>query len=313
MYTHMRPLSSFRLVMRLRAVLAPRRHAITASSGTFSVPSPPASQPITPAPSSSSVDGSEISKFVDVSAHWWNPCGPFAPLHALNAPRVRFLRDTAVAHFGGSALEHHRFSRSSPSAPLASLSILDVGCGGGILSESLAQLGGNVLGIDAAAASIAVAQRHAARDPSLRIRLSYEATTAEDLVAVGRQFDIVVASEVVEHVTNPPEFIRNCARLVAPQGMLVVSTINRTPAALALAVVFAEQIARIVPRGTHDHSRFVKPEELTHAIQAESALRVVASRGISYSPIGNTWALSSNLSVNYILAATHAMDAPVSA
>ncbi|KAK9842295.1 hypothetical protein WJX81_005002 [Elliptochloris bilobata] len=219
----------------------------------------------------------EVTKFGDVAAEWWDPRGSFKPLHALNPVRVAFIRDALCEGFGREAARV---------APLAGLSILDVGCGGGILAEALARLGANVTGADASADSIAVARAHAAGDPSLHV--TYRDATAEQLVAEGAQYDAVVASEVIEHVADAAAFMRALGALAWPGGMVAVSTLARTPRSYALAIIGAEYIISLVPRGTHDWSRFINPEELT-MLGNEAGLALDRMAGMSYNPLTGRW------------------------
>ncbi len=214
-----------------------------------------------------------------------------AALHKLNPVRLAYIRDQAVAQFGCDAKRLNC---------LAGLSVLDIGCGGGILSEPLARLGARVVGIDPASENIETARVHA-QDSGLSI--DYRATTAEELTSTGERFDIVLAMEVVEHVADMPSFIQSCASLVAPRGLLIIATINRTIASFALAIVGAEYVLRWIPRGTHQWEKFVTPRELEQAVE-DAGLRVIGERGVIYNPLADCWQLSSDMKVNYMLAAT---------
>ena len=237
-----------------------------------------------------SVDPREVERFARMAANWWDPRGPMAPLHKLNPVRVGYIRDQACARFGREA-KHL--------GCLNGLRILDIGCGAGILSEPLARLGADMIGIDPAAENIEVARLHAAESG---VAVDYRATTAETLAEAGERFDIVLAMEVVEHVVDVPAFVATCAAIVKPGGLLVMATLNRTMKSFALAIVGAEYILRWLPRGTHQWDKFVKPEELETAIE-DTGLRVIGERGVIYNPLADRWQLSSDMDVNYMLAA----------
>lgn len=240
-------------------------------------------------PSPSVID-EEVARFDALGESWWDENGPMAPLHRLTPVRVAWARDVAVRHFGGEV---------EAGLPLAGLKVLDVGCGAGLFAEPLARLGAGVLGIDPAPASIAVARRHAEETGA---KLSYRAATVEDLAAEEARFDIVTAMEVVEHVAEPQRFIAEAASLLRPGGLFLASTLNRTLRSFALAIVGAEYVLRWLEPGTHRWEQFVTPEELALAVR-QAGLRVVERKGISYDPLRRSWRLSSDLSVNYQLAA----------
>jgi len=240
-----------------------------------------------------SIDPDEVDQFARLGAQWWNPRGPMAALHKFNPVRLGYIRDEAVAHF----------SRDPKKLDcLSGLRILDIGCGGGILSEPLARLGAQVLGADPSEENIAVAAAHA-RDSGVSV--DYRATTAEDLAAEGEQFDIVLAMEVVEHVINVDDFVATCAGMVKPDGLMIAATLNRTMKSFALAIVGAEYILRWLPRGTHQWDKFVTPEELERALVA-GGLRVTAERGVIYNLLADRWQLSDDMDVNYMMVAARA-------
>ena len=238
----------------------------------------------------SSVDPREVERFARMAAKWWDPRGPMAPLHKLNPLRVGYIRDRAAERFGRDV---------KLMGCLKGLRILDIGCGAGILSEPLARLGAELVGIDPAAENIEVARLHASESG---VAVDYRATTAETLAEAGERFDVVLAMEVVEHVVDVPAFVATCAGMVKPGGLLVMATLNRTLKSFALAIVGAEYILRWLPRGTHQWDKFVKPEELETAIE-EADLRVIGERGVIYNPLADRWQLSSDMDVNYMLAA----------
>ena len=237
------------------------------------------------------VDPAEREKFERDAAMWWNEReGPFAALHSMNPTRVAFVRDGIRAQFGlegagGGALRGAR--------------VLDVGCGGGILAESLARLGADVTAIDAGAANIEIARAHAARDPDLRGRLRYEATTAEALGERGETFDCVTSLEVIEHVTDPLAFVKSLGKLVRPGGALFISTINRTVRSFAFAIVGAERVLGLVPPGTHQFSKFLTPGEIALLV-SRGGCEMKELAGMVYDPIRNVWSLSTDTQINFI-------------
>jgi 2-polyprenyl-6-hydroxyphenyl methylase / 3-demethylubiquinone-9 3-methyltransferase len=241
-------------------------------------------------PPTANVDAAELAHFAGLADDWWNPNGKFKPLHKLGPARLGFIRDRATAHFG---------LPDDSLKPFTGLSILDIGCGGGLISEPLARLGGSVTGIEPTEANIGAARRHAAQGG---LTIDYRAANAEDLAAVGRQFDMVVCLEVVEHVPEPAAFIAVCAQLVRPGGLLILSTINRTAKAYVLAIVGAEYVLRWLPVGTHQWQRFITPEELSAHVRA-TGLGDLACEGLVFNPLLDRWSLGSDTDVNYIGAA----------
>ena len=242
------------------------------------------------APTGSSVDDAEIAKFQAMAAEWWDPAGKFKPLHMLNPVRLDYI-------VGQIAAEFSRDGRSL--RPFEGLRVLDIGCGGGLVAEPMARLGAAVTGADAAEGNIEVARIHAAQSG---LDIDYRATTAEALLAEGARFDVVLALEIVEHVADPQAFVTTCARLLRPGGVLVMSTLNRTPQSFAAAIVGAEWVMRWLPRGTHDWARFIRPDELA-AMADAAGIRVVDRAGMVFSALKWTWSLSrSDLSVNYLIA-----------
>lgn len=239
------------------------------------------------APVAPSIDEAEVAKFEAMAEAWWDPSGTFAPLHKFNPVRLAFIRDQAAAVFGRDALGQ---------LPLAGLRLLDIGCGGGLLAEPMARLGAIVTGIDASPRNIAVAGLHA-RQSGLAI--DYRAAAPEALAEAGETFDVVLNMEVVEHVADIGQFMSACAALVAPGGMMVVATINRTPKAFALAIVGAEYVLRWLPRGTHDWRKFVRPSELAGALRA-TGVEIAELTGVTYNPLADTWRLTRDLDCNYL-------------
>lgn len=237
------------------------------------------------------IDAAEIDKFSDMAAEWWDPFGKFKPLHKFNPVRLAYIRDAACSQFGRDG---------AVTKPLAGLKLLDIGCGGGLVAEPMARLGADVAAIDASEANIKTALAHAA---PLDLNIDYRCAAAEDMVAAGEgPFDIVLNLEVVEHVADVDLFLKTSADLVAPGGMLVMATINRTLKALALAKVGAEYILRWLPAGTHDPRKFVKPEEAESALR-DAGMTVSELAGVSYNPLLDQWRISDDMAVNYMLTA----------
>ena len=242
-------------------------------------------------PAAATVDPAEIARFEAIAAEWWDQDGKFRPLHRLNPVRLAWIRDRLTAHFGrtGDGLR-----------PYAGLSVLDVGCGGGLVAEPMARLGARVTAIDAARGNVEIARLHA-RQSGLAI--DYRHAAAEELAADGERFDVVLALEVVEHVADLDVFLRACATLLAPGGALVVATLNRTPQAFLLAIVGAEYVLRWLPRGTHEWGKFVRPSELAAGLRPHG-IGVRGFAGLRYDPIGDSWRETTDLSVNYMAWAT---------
>ncbi len=236
------------------------------------------------------VDPSEVARFEKIARTWWDPDGPMKTLHRFNPVRVGFIRDRAAERWG-------RDIRGG--LPLEGLSVLDVGCGGGLLCEPLARLGATVTGIDPAPTNVEVAKLHAARSG---LPVEYLQTRVEDLVAEGRRFDIVLAMEVVEHVADVDLFVAECCRAVKPGGQLYMATLNRTLRAFALAIVGAEYVLGWLPKGTHQWEKFVTPAELEAAIAA-GGMAVAEEQGVVFNPLTSTWRMSRDTSVNYMVLA----------
>jgi len=239
----------------------------------------------------STVDAGEIASFGKVSARWWDQDGEFRPLHRLNPARLEFIRDNLAAHFGRDIKKPR---------PFAGLSLLDIGCGGGLVSEPLARLGFSVTGIDADKTAIPVARDHA-RESGLVI--DYRDAASEDLARKKLKFDAVLALEIVEHVADAGLFLKTTAALVKPGGALIASTVNRTPQSFLLAIVGAEYVLRWVPRGTHHWRKFVRPSELAAGLR-ENGLEIGGIEGLNFDPRGGSWRLGGGVAVNYLLFAS---------
>ena len=236
----------------------------------------------------SSIDPAEVAKFEAMAAEWWDPNGKFKPLHMLNPCRLDYITSQIAAEFDRDL---------KASNPFKGLRILDIGCGGGLLSEPMARLGATVVGADAAPRNIPVAQVHAT---GAGLKIDYLHTTAEDMAAAGEQFDIVLNMEVVEHVADPLAFLTACQNLLKPQGLMICSTLNRNPKSFVMAIIGAEWVMRWLPKGTHDWAKFITPDEMYDLLR-KAGLDPVDRKGMVFNPIAWTWSLSSrDLSCNYV-------------
>jgi 2-polyprenyl-6-hydroxyphenyl methylase / 3-demethylubiquinone-9 3-methyltransferase len=244
--------------------------------------------------SGSSVDAADVEKFERLGESWWDPHGPMQPLHKLNPVRVTFVRDRLAAHFPAPEGGRRDIRKTRP---LAGLSVLDIGCGGGILCEPLARLGAEVVGIDPAPGNIDIARRHA---EAASLAIDYRATTAEALAVAGARFDAVLAMEVVEHVTDMSRFVKTICALVDPGGLVFAATLNRTLKSFALAIVGAEYVLRWLPKGTHQWEKFVTPGELADALHA-GGVEITGRTGVTYHPLIDEWRASPDMAVNYMV------------
>lgn len=258
--------------------------------------------------SHTTVDPDEVRRFQSLASKWWDEQGECAVLHAMNDLRVPFIRD--------NLLNVHRARHAGQ--PLAGIRILDVGCGGGLLTEPLGRLGANVVGIDPVEDSIATARLHSSYDPDLRDRVSYQACTLEELSAEGEggeeerttcQFDAVIASEVVEHLAHLEVFAFSCSHVLKPGGSLFITTINKTNLSYALAIVVAEQLLHIVPTGTHDWEKFISPIELERLLES-NGFSVQSVQGMLYKPVSGAWSWTNSTAINYALHAVKLRDSP---
>lgn len=242
------------------------------------------------------LDAAEVERFERLAKAWWDPTGKFRPLHQIGPARLSFIRDELTRHFSLPA---------GGAQPFKGLRILDVGCGGGLISEPMGRLGAAVTGIDPGAQNVAIARSHA---EAQGLAIDYRAATVEDLAAKGEQYDAVVCLEVVEHVPDVGEFVKACAALVRPGGLLILSTINRTLKAYALAIVGAEYVLGWLPRGTHQWERFVTPDELKRHVEA-AGLTGTHLMGFTYNPLRDAWSLDPDTGVNYLASAVKPLPA----
>ena len=239
-----------------------------------------------------SVDPAEMASFSRMAADWWDPTGPFKPLHIMNGARLDYIKQTVCEHFG-----------LDPNAerPLTGLRVLDIGCGGGLLCEPMVRLGATVTGVDALERNLKTAKTHAEQ---VGVEVDYRHGTIEQMVEGGEApYDVVLNMEVIEHVANPPEFMADCGAMVRPGGIMLCSTINRTLKAFALAIVGAEYVLRWLPRGTHQYAKFVKPVEINRWM-SDAGLNITEQIGMSLNPITNVWTLSGDKSINYVTVGT---------
>lgn len=240
------------------------------------------------------LDPMEVDRFRQMATDWWDRNGKFSPLHKQTPARLRFIRETIVHHYG---LDQNAIN------PLQKLNILDLGCGGGIISEPLARMGATVLGIDPCAENIACAKSHMQTEEGLH--LTYRTATAEELASERLQYDAIVCLEVIEHVPNPELFLKLCSQLLRPGGIMVISTLNRNLKSYVLAILTAEYLLGWLPRGTHTWERFLTPNELsTYLLKAE--LSTPTFKGLVYDILNDTWDLSHDLDVNYLAASSKA-------
>ena len=233
-------------------------------------------------------DAAEIEKFQAMAAEWWDPNGKFKPLHMLNPCRLDYITSQIAAEFDRDL---------NKPEPFAGLRILDIGCGGGLLSEPMARLGADVVGADAAEGNIPVARVHAEEQG---LNIDYRHSTAEALASDGEQFDAILNMEVVEHVADPLAYLTACHDLLKPGGLMTCSTLNRNPKSFVMAIIGAEHVMRWLPKGTHDWNKFITPDEL-YKLLSDAGLDPVDKKGFVFNPLGWSWSLSDrDLSVNYV-------------
>ncbi len=236
------------------------------------------------------VDKDQVEMFSKMAAEWWSPTGKFRPLHKFNPVRLAYIRERICQNFGRDPKAHR---------PLEGLRILDIGCGGGLLSEPVARMGATVIGADPSEKNIGIASTHAKETGT---EIDYRAVTAEDLAQAGETFDVILNMEVVEHVADVNLFLTTCASMVRPGGLMFMATINRTLKARALAIFAAEEILRWLPRGTHQYEKLVRPEEIERPL-ASSGLSIIHRTGVFFNPLQDRWNLSPDMDVNYMLLA----------
>ncbi|MEO1703132.1 MAG: bifunctional 2-polyprenyl-6-hydroxyphenol methylase/3-demethylubiquinol 3-O-methyltransferase UbiG [Pseudomonadota bacterium] len=241
---------------------------------------------------STTIDDAEVERFSKLAAEWWNPTGKFKPLHKFNPVRLTYIRKTVIERFGLD---------QKISKPFEGLRILDIGCGGGLLSEPMARLGADVMGADASETNIEVAKIHAAQS---ELDIDYRATTSENLQEAGETFDVILNMEVVEHVADVDLFIKSCAAMVKPGGLMFIATINRTSKARFLALFMAETVLRWLPKGTHQYEKLVTPFELDAALR-DTGMVVFKRDGVFYNLFADEWRLSTDMDVNYMVVAKH--------
>ncbi len=244
------------------------------------------------AASGQTVDADEVAFFARIADSWWDPKGPFKPLHMLNPTRLLYIRQRVEAHFGID---------EGKKRPFEGLRLLDIGCGGGLISEPMARLGADVVAVDASDKNIKTASLHAAQS---KLDIDFRHTTAEALAEVGEKFDVIVNMEVVEHVADVSAYLYACRSLMKPNGIMLLSTINRTPKAYLFAIIGAEHVLRWLPVGAHDWNKFLKPSELADHVN-ESGMVATLPTGYVFNPLSQKWRLDKrDVSVNYAMAAT---------
>lgn len=240
---------------------------------------------------SHSIDPNEVEKFARMADEWWDPNGKFKPLHKFNPTRLKFIRENVLRHFG----------RQENAKPYEGLNFLDIGCGGGLLSEPMARLGANVTAIDATERNIKTARAHMEKGG---VEIDYRHISAEELTKThAGKFDVILNMEVIEHVNDPQEFLRTALSLLSPNGIMFIATINRTAKARALALFMAESVLRWLPAGTHDYEKLVKPEEILDVLREDASLKITGPIGVSYNTIFDKWSLSNDVSMNYMVVA----------
>ena len=237
---------------------------------------------------SASINQEEVEKFSRMAEDWWNPHGKFKPLHKFNPVRLKYIRDKLIEHFQ---------IKTDDNKPLTGIKILDIGCGGGLLSVPLTRLGAQVTGIDASEKNIKVAQIHAEKEG---LNVEYINTSAEDLAATGRQFDVVLNMEVIEHVADVSSFMAASSQLLKQNGLMLVATLNRTAKSYLFAIVGAEHVLRWLPKGTHDWNKFLKPHEIAEQFEKNN-IKHLESKGVRYNPIRDEFSLGEDLSINFMM------------
>ena len=240
------------------------------------------------AAAATTLDPSEVEKFSKMAAEWWNPKGKFGVLHVFNPVRLGYIKEQVCARFARDPFDRR---------PFAGLRVLDIGCGGGLLSEPMARLGADVVGVDPSEKNIKTASVHAAEQ---KLAIDYRTGLAEDVAASGEQFDVILNMEVIEHVADPAQFTRICCSMLKPGGLMFVATLNRTLKSFGLAIIGAEYVLGWLPKGTHQWEKFITPAELKVWL-TENGVAVKDESGVTYSPFKNEWRRSRDMDVNYLV------------
>jgi 2-polyprenyl-6-hydroxyphenyl methylase / 3-demethylubiquinone-9 3-methyltransferase len=235
-----------------------------------------------------SLDPAEVEKFSKIAAEWWNPKGKFAVLHVFNPVRLAYIKEQVTARFARDPFARH---------PYEGLKFLDIGCGGGLLSEPMARLGAHVMGVDPSEKNIKTARVHAGEQ---QLPIDYRVGTAEEIAAAGEKFDVILNMEVIEHVNDPRSFTKTCAAMLNPQGIMFIATLNRTLKSFSLAIVGAEYILGWLPKGTHQWEKFITPDELKSWL-SENDLETVGETGVTYNPLSGEWRRARDMDVNYMI------------
>ncbi|MEM5583776.1 MULTISPECIES: bifunctional 2-polyprenyl-6-hydroxyphenol methylase/3-demethylubiquinol 3-O-methyltransferase UbiG [unclassified Roseibium] len=241
------------------------------------------------------IDSAEVARFSAMADEWWDPTGKFKPLHKFNPVRLAYIKQEVCRQFGRDPKSSDAFK---------GLRFLDIGCGGGLLSEPMARLGAEVVGADPSEINIEIARSHMQKSG---LEIDYRSETAEALAASGETFDVVLNMEVVEHVADVPLFMEATGSMVRPGGLMFVATINRTLKAYALAIVGAEYVLRWLPKGTHSYEKLVRPAEIEAPLRS-TGLKVIDRSGVSFNPLTDSWARSRDMDVNYMLLAERAKN-----
>lgn len=252
---------------------------------------------------STTINPDDVANFVKIAEQWWDPKGKFAPLHKFNPTRLKYIRTKIFEHFELEAQDGF-----DAAMPYKGLRMLDIGCGGGLLTEPISRLGAEIMGADAAEKNIKIASAHAT-DQGLEI--DYRATTSEDLQAQGEKFDVILNMEVIEHVADVPLFLKSCADMLKPGGIMFIATLNRNFKSFAMAIVGVEYVLGWLPKGTHVWSQFIVPKELQDMTEA-LGLKMIDETGVKYNPLSDRFSLAGDMSINYIQLFSNATSAPVS-
>ncbi|HEX7109042.1 MAG TPA: bifunctional 2-polyprenyl-6-hydroxyphenol methylase/3-demethylubiquinol 3-O-methyltransferase UbiG [Aestuariivirga sp.] len=234
------------------------------------------------------LDPAEVEKFSKMAAEWWNPKGKFGVLHVFNPVRLAYIKEQVCARFARDPFDPK---------PFKGLRFLDIGCGGGLLTEPMARLGADIVGVDPSEKNIKTAKVHAEEQ---ELTIDYRCAIAEDLAAVGERFDVILNMEVIEHVANPQTFTQICIDMLKPEGLMFVATISRTLKSFGLAIIGAEYVLRWLPKGTHQWEKFITPAELKTWL-ADNHITIKGETGVTYHPLANEWRRSRDMDVNYML------------